>query len=255
MINEIRTMIKELLQEASFGRAKEKMEREEFVLISAFRDYNSRNENERRTQKLYEMIAEAGYSYDKVQGGYSEPTVHGDTETGFHMMKKDKKKGDWEIVRHDVIESSVLITGAIRPDAEINSEDRLPLFELAKTLATTFDQDAFIYGAPEEVTNTQTGETTVRMFIAGYDRSAKAPGDEYRIPESWAGPWTKFTPAVEGDIYFTKVAGKKGKLAEMFYKNAMLDVLASPVKNRTDAMKKQYLIERFRSALRLIETL
>ena len=252
MINEIRQMIREALNESSFGRAKEKMESGEFVLISAFRDYNSKKENLRKSKEMYQKISAGGYSFTKVGGGYSEPTVHGDTETGFHMMEPGKE--DWKIVRHDVMENSVLITKPRRPDVPLDPEERPPLFEFAKELADDFDQDSFIYGYPERVASPD-GDETTRMFIAAYDRRAAQPGDKYRIQQDWAGPWTKFTPAVEGDIYFTKVAGKKGKLAEVFYKNAMLDILASPVKNRTDAMKKQYLIERFRSALRLIDTL
>tara|TARA_R100001594_G_scaffold8280_1_gene21592 strand:+ start:3910 stop:4671 length:762 start_codon:yes stop_codon:yes gene_type:complete len=250
LINEIRQMIREALQEASFGRAKEQMESGEFVLISAFRDYRSKKENLLKSKEMYQAITAAGYSYTRVGGGYSEPTVHGDEETGFHMM--EPKGEDWEIVRHDVMENSVLITTARRGDVPVDPADRPPLFEFAKELADDFDQDAFIYGYPEVVRGPD-GDESTRMFVAAYDRRAAQPGDKYRIPEPWAGPWTRFTPTVDGDIYFTKVAGKKGKLAEALYKNALLEVLSSPVKSRTEAMKKQYLVEKYRSALSLIE--
>ncbi len=42
---------------------------------------------------------------------------------------------------------------------------------------------------------------------------------------------------------------------EEYYITKLLQLRMSPIKDRLDAMKKQYLIERFRSALRLIETL
>ena len=124
MINEIRQMIRKAINESSFGRAKEQMESEEFALISAFRDYNSKKENLRKSKEMYQKISAAGYSFTKVGGGYSEPTVHGDTETGFHTMEPGKE--DWKIVRHDVMESSVLITKGRRPDVPIDPQERPP---------------------------------------------------------------------------------------------------------------------------------
>ena len=82
---------------------------------------------------MYQAITAAAYSYTRVGGGYSEPTVHGDEDTVFHMM--EPKGEDWEIVRHDVMENSVLITTARRGDVPVDPADRPPLFEFAKELA------------------------------------------------------------------------------------------------------------------------
>ena len=64
-------MIREAIRESSFGRAKEQMENKEFVLISAFRDYNSKKENLRKSKEMYQKISAGGYSFTKVGGGYS----------------------------------------------------------------------------------------------------------------------------------------------------------------------------------------
>ena len=88
-LESLKEIIKEVLTEVSFGRTRQKMQEQEFAIISAFRDYRSKKENLRQSKQMGQDISDAGFSYTKVQGGYAEPEVFGGEnggESAFHMI-------------------------------------------------------------------------------------------------------------------------------------------------------------------------
>lgn len=241
-LENLKKIIKEVLIETSFGRTRQKMQQQEFAIISAFRDYRSKKENLRQSKQMGQDISSAGFSYTKVQGGYAEPEVFGGENGGagaFHMIDPEGDGDD--IIRRDVMENSFVITADVRPDTERTAE----LFDLAISLAQAYDQDSFIYGTPRTVEDPR-GRKMEEMLIVAYDQAGE------RINQPWAGPWSSLDAAEKDDIYFTKIAGKKGTLRERHYLTKLLHLRMSEVDGREDAMEKQYLIRRYKSILKEI---
>jgi len=241
-LESLKEIIKEVLTEVSFGRTRQKMQEQEFAIISAFRDYRSKKENLRQSKQMGQDISDAGFSYTKVQGGYAEPEVFGGEnggESAFHMIDPEGDEGD--IIRRDVLENSFVITADIRPDTERTAE----LFDLVISLAQAYDQDSFIYGSPRTVEDPR-GRKIKEMLIVAYNQAGE------RINQPWAGPWGSLEAAEKDDIYFTKIAGKKGTLHEYHYLTKLLQLRMSKIKNREDAMEKQHLVRRYKSILKEI---
>jgi len=241
-LERLKNIIKEVLNEVSFGRTRQKMQEQEFAIISAFRDYRSKKENLRQSKQMGQDISNAGFSYTKVQGGYAEPEVFGGENGGegaFHMIDPEGDGGD--IIRRDVMENSFVITADIRPETERTTG----LFDLATSLAQKYDQDSFIYGAPRTVEDPR-GRKAEEMLIVAYDQGGT------RIDQPWAGPWTSLDAAEKDDIYFTKIAGKKGTLREHHYTTKLLHLRMSAIEDHQDAMEKQYLVRRYKSILKEI---
>jgi len=241
-LERLKNIIKEVLDEVSFGRTRQKMQEQEFAIISAFRDYRSKKENLRQSKQMGQDISSAGFSYTKVQGGYAEPEVFGGENGGegaFHMI--DPAGDGSDIIRRDVMENSFVITADIRPETERTTG----LFDLLISLAQKYDQDSFIYGAPRTVEDPR-GRKAEEMLIVAYDQAGT------RIDQPWAGPWTSLEAAEKDDIYFTKIAGKKGTLREHHYITKLLHLRMSTIEGPEDAMEKQYLVHRYRSILKEI---
>jgi hypothetical protein len=241
-LESLKEIIKEVLTEASFGRTRQKMQEQKFVIVSAFRDYRSKKENLRQSKQMGQDISAAGFSYTRVQGGYAEPEIFGGENGGegaFHMIDPEGDGSD--IIRRDVMENSFVITPEARPDVERTTD----LFDLGVSLAQAYDQDSFIYGAPR-TTEDPRGRKVEELLIAAYDQAGT------RINQPWAGPWSSLEAARKDDIYFTKIAGKKGTLREHHYVTKLLHLRMSDIDGREDAMKKQYLIRRYKSILKEI---
>ena len=139
------------------------------------------------------------------------------------------------------MENSFVITADIRPDTERTAE----LFDLVISLARAYDQDSFIYGSPRTVEDPR-GRKIKEMLIVAYNQAGE------RINQPWAGPWGSLEAAEKDDIYFTKIAGKKGTLHEYHYLTKLLQLRMSKIKNREDAMEKQHLVRRYKSILKEI---
>tara|TARA_A100001515_G_scaffold82464_1_gene65447 strand:- start:132 stop:866 length:735 start_codon:yes stop_codon:yes gene_type:complete len=231
-----------LTEMASYARVKKKIDDEnmEFVAISAFRAYRSNKENLSHDKQMKTYLTNMGFSYTKTLGGYSEPVV--DPETGKPMVKTDPETGEEEELKTDVVEKSIIVTKEPRPDVA-SPEGAPSLFEVGMILSQAHDQDSFIHGGPNTITNPKTGESEQTMFIAGYSRE----GD--RIREPWAGPWSSFEEATKDDVYWTKVAGVKGKFVEENYKIKLAEAKKMKVESGLDALKRKYYIDRYKAIL------
>jgi hypothetical protein len=227
-INGLRGIIKETLNEvmteSSFTRVKSHMEESgrKFAIITAFRNENNRDKNKKDLAELKKQVKDAGYSFTNVQGGFTE------------------NPGTEQAV--DVKEYSVIITSYDKPHTE-KSEG---LFQLVMKLAKQYNQDAFIFGQPKRtatkdiayVEDPKTGEYKPDMNIRMYDINGQP------IEEPWAGPWSSLQAATNDDVYWTRIAGRKAKLQEMLDSYKQMKV-----KNKLDALKKEYYIKKLTKAL------
>ena len=167
---------------------------------------------------------DAGFPFVDMVGGYSEEE-HG-----------------------DVSEPSLLVLGYARPDFK---DERVEgLFQLAAQLSKNYQQDSFIYGAPAKTStgeaalfdDPKTGELRPIMDIRAYDNHGNPIG------EPWAGPWNNLVTAKEDDVYWSVVAGKKGKLVETRQRYTKF----IPLK-REDAMKKDHYLKSTRAGIEFLE--
>ena len=231
-----------LTEMASYARVKKKIDEEsmEFIAISAFRAYRSKKENLSHDKQMKTYLSNMGFSYTKTLGGYSEPVV--DPETGEVATMSDPETGEEEELKTDVVEKSIIITKEPRPDIEA-SVGGPSLFEVGMLLSKAHDQDSFIHGGPNTIVNPKTEESEQTMFIAGYDREGN------RIKEPWAGPWSSFEQATKDDVYWTKVAGVKGKFVEENYIKKLAEAKRMKVKSGLDALKRKYYIDRYKAIL------
>ena len=204
-----------ILAEANFRRVKSKIEEEKvpFIMISAFRQGRSMMKNLESQKELESIVRSAGFPWTKMPGsGYVE----------------DPEEPGMEPV--NVKENSILIWDEPREDIKESNQD---LFNLATRLAQKYSQDSFIYGkvVPD-------GEEK-EMIIRAYD----GQGDV--IKEPWAGPWQSVSVVDSDDLYWSAIGSKKAKLVEMLdqYQNMK-------VKNKLDAMKKQYYLDGIKAALK-----
>lgn len=167
-----------VLTEASYKRTVSHLEKNltSFVMISAYRNKNSRKLNKHNQAELRSMLHACGFPYVNMFGGTTE----------------DNK---------DVHEASILVLDLLRPDIEKSCD----LFQTAVQIAQKFNQDSFIYGEP--LLN-KSGEKA-RMYAHGYDKNGQS------IEEPWAGPWSSITMASNDDVYWSRVKGKKFKLTEL----------------------------------------
>tara|TARA_Y100001973_G_C5153002_1_gene309157 strand:- start:204 stop:980 length:777 start_codon:yes stop_codon:yes gene_type:complete len=207
------------LKETSLSRVKDKAENQmiPFVMISAFRGNLSRKENLKRQKELEARFeASPSFSWNKMPGsGYvEEPEEEGGSP-------------------NEVKENSILVWAQNREGEAI---DPKLLFDRASQVAGDFNQDSFIYGAPEEAA----GQTamTARVY---------APGGGL-IKEPWAGPWHTIQQAAEDDFYWSVMGSKRTKLVGIkeSYKK-------SKAGSFMGAVKKQYYIEAIDSALNWID--
>jgi len=230
LINEVKSEKSMLLEApvsinemASFSRARNHIENRgiEFVMISAYRGGKEQQGNRERHKQMKMVFKGAGYPFIDMLGGYSEEE-HG-----------------------DVTEPSLLVLSDDRPDAQ---GPRPPLFKLAAQVAKRYDQDSFIFGQPAKTADDQpayvgTGGTGDRplMDIRAYDQQGQV------ISEPWAGPWNNLVTAKEDDIYWSVVAGKKGKLAEA--RDKFKNFKPS---SRTEAMKKDFYLKASTSGIKFL---
>lgn len=227
-INELRNLVadvkKESLTESSAMRMKSHIEQSgrKFIIITAYRNDNNRNTNKKNLAELKKAYQDAGYSFTNVQGGFTE------------------KPGTDQAV--DVKEYSIVVTSHDKP----HTEKVEGLFSLTTKLAQKYDQDAFIFGQPKRtatkdiayVEDPKTGEYKPDMDIRMYDKSGNI------IEEPWAGPWSSLQTAKNDDIYWTRIAGRKMKLQEMLNSYNQMKV-----KNKLDALKKEYYIKKLTKAI------
>ena len=77
------------------------------------------------------------------------------------------------------------------------------------------------------------------MIVRLYDKSGGP------IEEPWAGPWSSLKQVGDDEVFWSTIGSKKAQLAEMLeLANAM------KVESRDDAMRKQYVLDSVRSALK-----
>ena len=212
--------VADLNEMASFNRARDHVEQRgvEFVMISAYRGGKGQEGNKKRHKEMKQIFKGAGYPFVEMLGGYSEEE-HG-----------------------DITEPSLLVLSDERGDA---SQSRPMLFKLAAEVSKRYDQDSFIFGQPAKTKSGEVamtsdpvaGEKTL-MDIRAYSRDGSA------INEPWAGPWNSLVTAKEDDIYWSVVAGRKAKLAEIKRHYESLNP-----GSRTEAMKKDKYLKSTSSAL------
>ena len=207
-----------LTEMASFSTAKDKIENQmiPFVMISAFRGGLSGKENLKRQKELEASVASAGFPWSKMPGsGYVEDPEEEGGEPS------------------EVKENSILIWDEVRPD---KPRIGTSLFDLGQRLAHEYDQDSFIFGSPVEE------DGKAKMKIKVFDKG----GSE--IEEVWAGPWSTVKLALNSDLYWSTVAGKRAKLVEM-----KESYRKSKAGSFMGAVKKQYYLEAIDSALKWID--
>ena len=208
-----------LITEASYSRIKDKIENKKipFVMITAFRGSESKEENLRRQRELEMRVSGEGYPFTKMPGsGYVEDP---------------EEEGEEPV---EVKENSILIWDEARPGKD--SKD-VSLYELAKSLAQKYNQDSFIFGK-KVLDDAGQAEMSIRM----YDK-AGAP-----MTQSWAGPWSSVKQVDDDDLFWSTLGSKKAKLVEMQQKYQNMSV-----KTREDAMKKQYYLTALKDALKRFE--
>ena len=207
----------EQLNEASYARVKDKIEEQNipFAMITAFRGGLKKKDNLKRQKELENYVSSRGFPFTKLPGsGYVE----------------DPEEEGGEPV--EVKENSILIWDEARPDAP--RADDSTLFEVARELAQKYDQDSFIFGKPFK-----SDDEEVRMIVRLYDKSGGP------IEEPWAGPWSSLKQVGDDEVFWSTIGSKKAQLAEMLeLANAM------KVESRDDAMRKQYVLDSVRSALK-----
>ena len=203
---------------ASLSRVKGKIESEmvPFVMISAFRGGLSGKENLKRQKALENAVKGSGFSWNKMPGsGYVE------------------KPERIPLAYNEVKENSILIWDEERPD---KPRVGTSLFDLAQRLANQYNQDSFIYGAPEEMA----GETS--MGIRVYDQSGGL------IKEPWAGPWYNIQQAADDDFYWSVIGSKRTKLTELEDKYSSMRAGSF-----MGAVKKDYYHKAAKSGLKWID--
>jgi hypothetical protein len=208
-----------IITEASYSRIKDKIENKKipFVMITAFRGTESKDENLRRQRELEMQVSAEGYPFTKMPGsGYVE----------------DPEEEGGEPV--EVKENSVLVWDESRPGKD--SKD-VSLFDLAKTLAQKYNQDSFIFGKKLKDDEGQS-EMSIRM----YDKAGSP------MTQSWAGPWSSVKQVDDDDLFWSTLGSKKAKLVKMQEKYQNM-----PVRTREDAMKKQYYLTALKEALKRFE--
>jgi hypothetical protein len=208
-----------IITEASYSRIKDKIENKKipFVMITAFRGTESKDENLRRQRELEMQVSAEGYPFTKMPGsGYVE----------------DPEEEGGEPV--EVKENSVLVWDESIPGKD--SKD-VSLFDLAKTLAQKYNQDSFIFGKKLKDDEGQS-EMSIRM----YDKAGSP------MTQSWAGPWSSVKQVDDDDLFWSTLGSKKAKLVKMQEKYQNM-----PVRTREDAMKKQYYLTALKEALKRFE--
>jgi hypothetical protein len=230
------------LNESSFGRFKSKIDQGKipFALVSAYREDGG---NQARHKSIKSDLVSLGYSFTEVVGGGQEELKDEEGQT----IEDEEGKPKVTNVR----EMTLLITPEKRGEGglERTAEETMKLFTNIQSLASKYEQFAFIFGYPREVKDSVTGATSTDMFIAAYDSSAEAPGEAHRIKDAWAGPWSSIERAADDDIYYTKIAGTKGALVQEFIKSKINEIKSIHAANRWDRMKKSYEVKRWQSLL------
>jgi len=231
------------LNERSYYRVKAKIDERKipFLLISAYRIGGN---NQTNHKSLKSDLVSGGYSFTEVVGGGQEEL----TDDEGNPITTDDKKPVITAVR----EMTLLVTSEARDTGEIShsSQETMALFNTGKQLAAKYDQFAFIFGYPQSVTDSISDKSVQRMFIAAYTSDAPTPGEEHRIKEAWAGPWTTIEKAAEDDVYYTKIAGTKGTLVQEAIKKKIKEIRSYRSKNQFDRMKKSYHLKRWQSLLK-----
>jgi hypothetical protein len=230
------------LNESSFGRVKRKIDegRIPFALVSAYREDGN---NQTAHKSIKSDLVSMGYSFTEVVGGGQEELKD---EEGQPVTDEEGKP---KVT--NVREMTLLVTPEKRGEGglERTAQETMELFRGIQSLASKYEQFAFIFGYPREVKDSVTGDTTTDMFIAAYDSSAEAPGEAHRIKDAWAGPWTSIERAADDDIYYTKIAGTKGALVQEFIKSKINEIKSLKSNNQFDRMKKSYEVKRWQSLL------
>ena len=230
------------LNEGSFARFKRKIDegRIPFALVSAYREDGG---NQARHKSIKSDLVSMGYSFTEVVGGGQEELKD---EEGQPITDEEGKP---KVT--NVREMTLLVTPEKRGEGglERTAQETMELFRGIQSLASKYEQFAFIFGYPREVKDSVTGDTTTDMFIAAYDSSAEAPGEAHRIKDAWAGPWSSIERAADDDIYYTKIAGTKGALVQEFIKSKINEIKSLKAKNQFDRMKKSYEVKRWQSLL------
>jgi hypothetical protein len=230
------------LNESSFNRFKTKIDQGKipFALVSAYREDGN---NQTAHKSIKSDLVSMGYSFTEVVGGGQEELKD---EEGQPVTDEEGKP---KVT--NVREMTLLVTPEKRGEGglERTAQETMELFRGIQSLASKYEQFAFIFGYPREVKDSVTGDTTTDMFIAAYDSSAEAPGEAHRIKDAWAGPWTSIERAADDDIYYTKIAGTKGALVQEFIKSKINEIKSLKSDNQFDRMKKSYEVKRWQSLL------
>jgi len=224
----------ELVTEASFARAKKQIEQDgvEFVMISAFRGGKGHVGNRAQHKQMKTEFKLAGYPFVEMLGGYLEDVP------------------DSTYLKNEVTEPSLLVLGQQRGDRDPSLE-REGLFQVALKIARKYEQDSFIYGgpvvtadgAPAFKNDPTTGDLKPAVSIKAY-----SPRTGQEINEPWAGPWNNLTTAKEDDIYWSVIAGKRGKLSEQLERYKKF----RPVSRET-AMRKDHYLKSIKSGLKRLQ--
>ncbi len=166
------------LEESSFNRVKDKVDSQPiaFVVMSADRHENSRNQNDERYTQLQSLFKKNGYPFTKIDGSWVE---------------KDKEGNE---IR--VIERSLIVTDEDRADVEQSGKK---LFDLAQDLSRKFSQEAFIFG--------DIGQNTGKRQIDAYDQTGN------RV--DYGGPWTTVNPIEKDAQFWSRVRGSTFVFAEI----------------------------------------
>jgi len=268
-LNELKQIIKEMLtnksvllvkpeiiNEANYERVKDKIENQmvPVVMISAFRGGSPRKENFSRQQELEGIVSKAKFPWTKMPGsGYveepeveepeveevpEEDAIEAETHPGNPLeLEEHEDVEQIEPEGVEVKENSILIWDETRPDMGTREKKDLKLFDLAKLLATKYNQDTFVYGK-----RVMDDEGSVEMNIRLYDKEGKP------VKADWAGPWSTVTEVGADDLFWSTIGSKRARLTEMLdqYKGMK-------VKSKLDAMKKQYKLDAIKSAMNKLE--
>ena len=247
------------LNESSFTRVKNKIDKGKipFALVSAYREGGN---NQTAHKSIKADLVSMGYSFTEVVGGGQEelkdeegqpitdeegkPKVTNVRE--MTLLVTPEKRGDREASKFQFYQSLKGDPQARKDQSrqffsQRTREETKKLFRDIQSLASKYEQFAFIFGYPREVKDSVTGDTTTDMFIAAYDSSAEAPGE--------AHPWSSIERAADDDIYYTKIAGTKGALVQEFIKSKINEIKSLKAKNQFDRMKKSYEVKRWQSLL------
>lgn len=203
ILNVWRQTEKESLNETTYSRVSQKIEKLKipFVIVSADRNENSSNENSRRNKLLKQRISEAGYPFAEVLGSWVE------------------NKGQENENR--VIENSVIIYDEKRPDREREANSNL--FDLGKQLCSMFEpaQDGFIFG--------ETGSRTGTMYITAYGPNGEQLG--------WAPVWRSIERAVHDEEFWSKVRGSHFKFSTKPTENENVEEKRNP-RSKLETMRR-----------------